>query len=34
VGVQLVGPAWEEARLLRIARMLERETEAVGTPVV
>ncbi len=34
VGVQLVGPAWEESRLLRVARMLERETEAVGMPTV
>lgn len=25
VGLQLIGPAWEEARLLRVARMLERE---------
>ncbi len=27
VGIQLVGPAWEERRLLRIARMFERATE-------
>ena len=32
VGVQLVGPAWSEGRLLRIARMLERESEAVVFP--
>jgi aspartyl-tRNA(Asn)/glutamyl-tRNA(Gln) amidotransferase subunit A len=33
VGVQLIGPAWDEAKLLRIARMFERETSfALRTP--
>ncbi len=27
VGVQLIGPAWQESRLLRIARMFERATD-------
>ncbi|MCG3123796.1 MAG: Glutamyl-tRNA(Gln) amidotransferase subunit A [Phycisphaerales bacterium] len=33
IGLQLVGPAWSEATLLRVARMFERETDfAAQTP--
>jgi aspartyl-tRNA(Asn)/glutamyl-tRNA(Gln) amidotransferase subunit A len=32
VGVQLIGPAWQEDTLLRIARMLERGLQGAGKP--
>jgi aspartyl-tRNA(Asn)/glutamyl-tRNA(Gln) amidotransferase subunit A len=32
VGLQLIGPAWHEAELLRIARMLERGTPLLPFP--
>lgn len=35
IGLQLIAPAWEDARLLRIARMFERATDhAVQRPVL